>query len=384
MPHRFQFSESVLRSVVGGKSALDIPHLNIRSPEEAEAFIRGYGFDLSQELDVKKLWYFHRRALVFLEEKLGFSATEIPEVLRDPKQLGDIRQLLLLASSVHPPEKELQRWSCALLRVMHVFVHSENDLFSTFSEEIQKQILTSFQNCIFHEGSSGTTFLKRQEENISVQSDRESDRIALLGFEVKPFKTSTSTVIKLLAKPDALAMSVYDKLGVRFITKSMFDAFRVVRFLAEENLISFPHIMPDQSSNNIYPVELFSEVAEIIRKKISVEGVALSEDEVDDYFLHEFEKKQHEYSLLRKENTFSGQDYKFIKFICRKLIRIQMPDNKGSFSFFFPFEVQIMDQENHKKILHGPAEHQAYKERQRQAARVRILPDLGAPQVVQE
>jgi uncharacterized protein (TIGR04562 family) len=381
MPHRYQFSETVLRSVVGGKSALDIPHLSIRSPEEAAAFIKGYGFDHSLELDVKKLWYFHRRALVFLEEKLGYGATEIPEVLRDPKQLGDIRQLLLLASSTNPPEKELQRWSCAILRVMHVFVHSENDLFSTFSEEIQKQILSPFQACIYHEGSSGTTFLKRSED---AQSDQPSEQIALLGFEVKPFKTSTSTVIKLLAKPDALAMSVYDKLGVRFITKSMFDAFQVVRFLAEENLISFPHIMPDQSSNNIYPVELFSEVAKIIHQRINKAGEKLSDDQVDDIFLHEFDKKQNEFSLLRKENFFSGQDYKFIKFICRKLIRIQMPDNKGSFSFFFPFEVQIMDQENHKKILHGPAEHQAYKERQRQAARVRVLPDYESKQEVRE
>lgn len=368
MPQRLEFSESVLRSVVGGKSALDMPHLNIRSPEDAEAFIQGYGFDLSQEIDVKKLWYFHRRALVFIEEKLGYTALEIPEVLRDPKQLGDIRQLLLLASSSHPPEKELQRWSCAILRVMHVFVHSENDLFSTFSEEIQKQILSPFQNCISHEGSSGTTYLRSSEESGL------KDQIALLGFEVKPFKTSSSTVIKLLAKPDALAMSVYDKLGVRFITKSMFDAFRVVRFLAEQNLVSFPHIMPDQSSNNIYPIELFTETVEAIRKKVTFENPNLSEDEIDDIFIRKFEEKQHEYSMLRKENSFSGQDYKFIKFICRKLIRIQLPEKKGSFSFFFPFEVQIMDQENHKKILHGPAEHRAYKERQRQAARVRVLP----------
>jgi uncharacterized protein (TIGR04562 family) len=370
MPQRYIFSEPVLQSVVGGKSAIDMPRLNIHTPEEAQAFLAGYGFDLQKEADLKRLWYFHRRALVFIEEKLGFLPSEIPEVIRDAKQLGDIRQLLLLASSSNPPEKELQRWSCAILRVMHVFVHSENDLFSSFSEEIQKQILTPFQECIFHEGTTGTTFLKR-----SGSARSEAQPLALLGFEVKPFKTSTSTVIKLLAKPDALAMSVYDRLGVRFITRTMFDIYRVVRFLVDENLVSFPHIMPDQSSNNIYPLDLFLQIANELREK----GQVYTDNEIDQVFMKKLEAKRHEVEFLRKENYFSGSDYRFVKFICRRLVKIHIGDNKGHFSFFFPFEVQIMDEENHKKILSGPAEHQAYKERQRQAARVRVMPNQTEP-----
>lgn len=368
MPHRFIFSEPVLNSVVGGKSALDMPRLNIQSAPEASAFLRGYGFDYENELDQKKLWYFHRRALVFLEEKLGYSPQEIPDILKDPKQLGDLRQLLLLASSSHAAEKSIQKWACAILRVMHVFVHTENDLFSSFSEEIQKQILTPFQECIFHEGTTGTTYLKKMKDE--TLGKNENEPLALLGFEVKPFKTSTSSVIKLLAKPDALAMSVFDKLGVRFITKSMFDTYRVVRFLVEENLISFPHIMPDQSSNNIYPVDLFLKASNELKSS----RMKLSDQEIDEFFMKKLDENRDSIEFLRKENNFSGADYRFIKFICRKLIRVQLAENKGSFSFFFPFEVQIMDQESHKKILSGPAEHQAYKERQKQAAKKRIFP----------
>lgn len=362
---RFKFDAAILKSVVGGKSSIDMPKLNIRNQNEAQAFAQGYGFDLTDQKTVEKLWYFHRRAMVLLQEKLGFTKEEIPEILSDRKQLEDLTKLLLWASSTDSKDKELQRWSCAILRVMHVFVHSENDLFSSFSEEIQRQILTPFQNCIFHDGTSGKTFLKYSE-------DSGQEPISLLGFEVKPFKTSSSTVIKLLAKPDALAMSVFDKLGFRFVTESMFDVFRVVRFLVEENLISFPHIIPDQSSNNLFPVDLFIQASEELAQK----GQNYSQHEIDLHYRQFLEKNKETAEFLRKENNFSGTDYRFIKFISRKLIRIKLPDQKEAFSFFYPFEVQIMDEESHQKILSGPSEHQAYKERQRQGARKRLFPDI--------
>ena len=99
----------------------------------------------------------------------------------------------------------------------------------------------------------------------------------------------------------------------------------------------------------------------------------------DEIFKKKLLEKSHEIEFLRKENYFSGSEYRFIKFICRKLIRINLPKeskDKGSFSFFFPFEVQIVDNENYQKNMTGPSEHQAYKERQQQAARKRVLPDF--------
>ena len=364
MPQSFEFDSAILHSIVGGKSAVDIPALNLKTLDEADAFMKGYGFDSSRPEDVERLWYFHRRALVLMQEKLGFALEEIPEEMRDRKLLEDPRKLLLLASQNE--NKNQCRWACALLRCIHVFVHAENDLFSSFSEEIQRQILSPFQNCIYHDGTTGTTYLKRPDD-----SKTTLEPIALEGFETKPFKTSTSTVIKLLAKPNALAMSVFDKLGVRFITHSMFDTFQVVRFLVEENLISYPHIMPDQSSNNLYPVDLFLQAAKDLKPKAG----RLPDDEIASYFAQHLEKNKEGIEFLRKENAFSGADYKFIKFIARKLIRVQVPGQKQTFSFFYPFEVQIVDRESHSKVLSGPSEHQAYKERQRQAARKRLFPE---------
>lgn len=352
----------MLNSVAGGRSAIDTPRLNVKSLEQATSFIESYGFDYNNAHDQEKIWYYHRRALVLIVEKLGFDLSEVPELLRERKNLGDIRRLLLLASSNEESERSLQRWSCAILRCMHVYVHAENDLFSSFSEEIQSQILTPFQKAIYHDGTTHKAYLKSQMED-------GRDPVELLGFEVKPFKTSSSTVIKLLAKPDALAMKIFDKLGVRFVTRSLFDSFQVIRFLVEENIMSFPHIMPDQSSNNLYPVDLFVSTC----KELMTTGKKYSDDELKQVFEDRLKAMGDGAQFFRKENYFSGEDYRFIKFITRKLIHIQTQAGKEPFSFFYPFEVQIMDQSAHQAILSGPSEHEAYKERQRLAARKRLF-----------
>ena len=74
-------------------------------------------------------------------------------------------------------------------------------------------------------------------------------------------------------------------------------------------------------------------------------------------------------------NQYSGSDYRFIKFISRQLIKVNGENGRGGFSFFYPFEVQILDQEGYLKTLSGPSEHAAYKERQMIAARKRLFPE---------
>ncbi len=362
MPRRYYFDPDVLHSVAGGRSALDIQRLHIKTFDEAEAFIKVYGFDLNLIPDVEKLWYYYRRALVFLQEKLGYSLQDIPEIFHDRKHLKDLRLLLLWSSESQASSQ--QKWSCALLRVIHVFVHSENDLFSSFAHEIQQQILEPFQKFVVHDAKKG----------IYLKGNLRDEEIPLSKFEIKPFKTSSSTVVKLLAKPDALAMKVFDKVGVRLITHHVFDAFRVIRFLAEENIVSLPHIMPDQSSNNIFPVDLFLRAlndAKNLNENWNVE-------QIDDYLLKRFAATADK-EMLRKENKFSADSYRFIKFIGRQLIRVH-PENsrhKESFSFFYPFEVQILDMSSYEKNQKGASQHQAYKERQIEGARRRVFQDTS-------
>lgn len=369
MPFRFQFEFDILNSVAGGHSAIDIPKLNVQSLEEAQSFLESYGFDVRNLDDQEKLWYYHRRSLVFMHERLGLDLGQIPEIFKDRKTLGDIRYLLIWASQGQKDRTEIQQWACAFLRCMHVFVHAENDLFGTFSEEIQSQILGPLQKSIFHEGSK--TFLRSLQQSSTRVPRVES--LELVSFSIKPFKTSSSTVIKLLAKPDALAMKIFDKIGVRFVTRNLFDSFQLIRFMVEENLMSFPHIMPDQSSNNLYPVSLFMDVCSEILSR----GEVPREEEIHKTFLERLAKSTGDAGFFRKDNPSSSVDFKFIKFITRKLIRVPLRPHGGEdkiFSFFYPYEVQIMDADAEAKMNSGPTEHVVYKERQKESARKRLFP----------
>lgn len=362
MYHQFDFNPAVLQSVAGGTSAIDLPRLSIASKEAADAFVATYGFDLSRTEDEESLWQIHRRALVLLTERLGFPEEEVPLEVRDRRAMGDLRQLLLWASSTDPKEKSHQRWSCAILRCMHVFVHAEHDLFSFFAEDIQAQILTPLQDAVIHDGTQHKTYLRRTIEG--------REPVELVSFHLKAMKMSSSTVMKLLAKPDALAMRVFDKLGVRYVTKNFFDSFRVVRGLIEENLISFPHIIPDQSSNNLFPVALFLKVCEELQQSPR----DYSDEEVTQIFETRLTDAGEDAGYFRKENLQSDPNFRFIKFITRKLVRVQIP-GREEFRFFYPFEVQIMDERSLKIIQDGPSAHEAYKERQKQAARARLFPE---------
>lgn len=358
----YSFDSSSLSVVAGGASALDRKSLNIHGLDEAESFLRSYGYQLTKPDDLERLWYFHRRALVLMGEKLRINLDEMPPELKSKESLKDIRLLLIHASQVQ--NRVLQKWSCALLRCMHVFVHAETDLFSSFSEEIQKQILHPFENCV------------RQEEKLFLRSFMKEGHpdIELLEFQTKPFKTSSSTVIKLLAKPDALAVKIFDKVGLRFVTKSIFDSFQVIRFLVDENLISFPQIMPDQSSNNMYPVQEFLEVCSKLEAKHQPDH-KWSSDKIDRLLRQKMKSNQKAFlGLFRKENPHSSEDFKYIKFICRQLIKIESNSGKP-FSFFFPFEVQIMDESSFSKIQSGESQHSAYKNRQVTAAVKRLFPE---------
>lgn len=367
-PTYFNFDPTALSVIAGGASTLDQFKLYIHDLDEADAFVKSYGFDYSNEEDLKRLWYFHRRAIVLMTNKLKFKLEDIPKEIHNPEDLKDLRHLLVWATYHENPI--VQKWACATLRCIHVFVHSETDLFSHFAEEIQKQILIPFENAVVQHDKLYFKTLKK---------DDESPKIELYKFQTKPFKTSTSTVIKLLAKPDALAVKVYDKIGVRIVTPTMFDSFRVIRYLVDANLISYPHIMPDQSSNNMYPVEEFLKVCEHLEKKHGQEFMMDSE-KVDRLLRQQLKVSSNPLiKLFRKENPFSAIDFRYIKFICRKLIKIAPVlnpsggQNAKEFSFFYPFEVQIMDQQAFDKMQTGDTDHEAYKNRQIEAARKRIL-----------
>ncbi|MAE72756.1 MAG: TIGR04552 family protein [Bdellovibrionaceae bacterium] len=350
----FDFSNSSIDHIFSRQSSIDLDRLKIKTLEEAYQFIASYGYDLEKEADQTALWNFHRRAVTFIETDLLVEGEQIPADLSDPRKLKDLGYLLIYASNRSAPETSMQNWACAIIRVMHVLVHLENDIFYLCSDDIQDQILNPIRHCVSKDPIKG----------LALGSGAQA--IPLKKFEIKPFKTSTSSIVKLLIKPQAVAFRLLDKIGVRFVTKNVHDVFRVIRYLVENNVINFSHNIPDQSSNSLFPGGLFLEVMEEIKNKKN-----LKPEQIDQLLFERLEGWNGRDGLFRKPNEFSSQRYKFVKFISRR--RIQTVMNGQAFSFFYPFEIQLMDYSSFLENEKGAADHKMYKGRQRRRARARIL-----------
>lgn len=373
MANRFQFEKQILDCVVGGVSVLDIPRLNLHSHDECRQFLAAYGYDIENEEHLEQMWACHRRAVALIKDQLLEEDEDIPEELYDPAKLTDLCQLLIYASRREPEHRALQKWACAVLRVMHVYVHLQNDLFSAFSDDIQTQLLKPFQDVISDDPVVGSVLLGKSAD---------FEGIKLHKFEIKPFKTSASSVVKLLARPEKVALTLLDKLGVRFVTRTVYDSFRVIRFLVEKHIVSYPHIIPDQSNNTLFPLNVFMEVMREL--EADPNSKALEPAEIEERLQKRLEQARERTEdgagYLEKFNEFSGDDYRFVKFINRKLVGVTVGEDerRQKFRFFYPYEIQVMDYDTYVTNLSGPMAHDEYKARQRKRARERVLGVLPA------
>src|SRR5690242_10572581 len=92
-----QFDPEVFWSLIGGRSVIETPRLGVKSKPEAYAFLKAYGYDMEVEADKEKLWLIHARAVIYLRTQLIKEGESIPEAVADPKVLGEIPNLLLMA-----------------------------------------------------------------------------------------------------------------------------------------------------------------------------------------------------------------------------------------------------------------------------------------------
>lgn len=359
-----EFDPEVFWSLIGGRAVVETPRLSLKSKDEARAYLKAYGYDVDVESDREKLWLIHSRAVTYLRTQLLVDGETLPEELTDPRSLEDISHLLLMASQREAGKEELHKSACALLRVMHVISQLHNDLFNYFSLEIQEEIFRPYRQFIEKDSVSG----------IRLTGGTESDSIPLQKFDIKPFKDSDSAITKLLAKPDEVAFGLLDKIGVRFVTHNLFDVFRVMRFLVLNHVLSPANVIPSQSNNTLYPVNLFLDVVANLPPNAEMEPAQL-----DQLLADRLTRDMPRARFLEKHNAFTSRDYRFIKFITRQLVRVTHSDTQKSFSFFYPYEVQILDYEHYIRSLSGPASHEEYKTRQRERARHRVFGTPPSP-----
>ena len=167
------FRRQIIEGLIGGLSPLDGTSLRLTDVEEAEGFLRAYGYDPAHPEDAKILNSIHQRAVVFLKENLLRDGEQIPEELLQINSHG-VPQLLYDASKHSPQKPETKAWCCALLKVMHVYAHLESDIFHLFPEEIKSQTLKPFKNALRENPIKGKPILGKpsEEEHVVLEKNR--------------------------------------------------------------------------------------------------------------------------------------------------------------------------------------------------------------------
>ena len=398
------FRWDVLEIIVSGKSSIDSLHgFNVYSPEDATRFLHSYGFDLDNPIEASEcLGHFHE-ATNFIRK--FFLQPENPEGLRLelPRkilEITDVRDLFLYASLKHPSQKQEEtnrllhrNWACSILKVMHTIAHVDQDLRSAHFQEIQKQILDRFYRVV-HRTANGRLFLGDHED--------EATPIDLVAFETKPKKGRNSTLLKLLHKPENVAEDIFDRIGIRFITPTALGALQVIQFLQSRMIVVPPNIKPSRSRNTL--LNLDEEKMRVEQLIADLDSGKLSEADVQ----ARLSGSRDPHGTPSAQNPHSSEYYKSIQFTCRQLIKLKNPlyhelkelkslaktaalpevaartverlDLKflqKELRFFYPYEIQVVDQRSHEENERGRSAHSEYKRAQLQTALKRVMGTLA-------
>ncbi len=343
-----------LRSIIDGASAIDLRRLELSSAAEATSFLAAYGFDWDDAAHRRDLEAIRCESISFVERELLVRRCPVPT---DVREQSDIRSLLLWASERAATRR--QAWACALLRVMHASAHAPSFLESAFGDAIRAQIMSRFDGHI----------VRRPQ---GPQLGEGPDAIRLVAFDERPPKTRTAVLTKLLHAPENTATEIFDRLGVRFVTEDRFDALLVVKYLRLHNVIMFANTTPSRARNTLVDLDLLTGALERGRQ----DGDPL---EPDIGRLRAQVLSHPPPGREKRTNPFSAAEYRSIQITCREMIRLPanvVRDGTGPARFFFPFEVQIMPRTAFEATRVGPGAHGAYRERQLDVVRERVLGPL--------
>jgi uncharacterized protein (TIGR04562 family) len=392
----WRFPWPIMDVLIAGKSSIDLPELRKSDWSEATEFVRGYGYDPEDPQDLMKLHAVLVEAIAFIEDKL-VGPREWSRGIRPPDQVlacEDPRHLIVWASSTSPEERLLRAWACAVLRVMHTIIHIEGVTRMASLAVARDQIMTRFNKYIMRDADK------------SLWLGEGDQRIRLERVEWKHHKTRHSIILKLLHKRDNVAETIYDYLGVRIVTARLCDVMVAVKLLHKLNMISYPNCYPARARNTLVDYGRFRSQIETLRDMLTAGSISPEEFETMVARLTAAEE------ATPSSNPHSSASYRSIQLTGRQLIHVrnerfewldklkreisgrQMPlevmrilheleylvdgwysirEARDGNAHFFPFEVQIMDQEAHAQATSGDANHDRYKLSQIRAARKRVL-----------
>ncbi len=374
----FPLPPEVTQVVLGGGSPIDLEALRIHSREEALDFALNYGYDLGVTAQWAHVVRVYEDALDFLEGVVleGTDLHVPPEVL----QVGDPLDLLLWASE--RPQTTRGRWACALLRVMHTLFHVDHNVNLRSLPDIQRQVFDRYDRFLVREGDGWIL--------------RGAYDVPLVAVERKENKDRVSMLLKMLHKPENVAETIYDQIGIRFVAEDHLGVLLVIRFLLDHHVLMPTHIKPSRSRNLMIDLQALQAWMEDLPSAFCIQD--LTPEARRELSLRLAKKAQG-----MDQNPFSSKDYSAVQFTARTLIRLPSPATRAletlqerlqtmgdteisdlaripeliqeteEFTFFFAHEVQVMELSGFQSAQSGPASHSEYKQRQRDAARRRVL-----------
>lgn len=399
--HKYMFDWDILDVVVGGKSALDTKNFlgPMSSIEQVNQFLKGYGLDPNDHVTKAELFGNFQEALQFIKRYFLKEGNPDGLDLKLPNSLlmiSDISQLFLMATDDSPGKKEDKLWAEVILKVMHTIMHADKDLRSNYFNIVQQQIFDRFYKYIF----------RGEQDKLYIGIKGTDKVVSLIDFETKSKKTRESVIIKLLHKAENVAEELFDRVGVRFVTNSRFDTLRVIRFLVEQNIVIPHNNKPSRAINTMIDLHRFKEAHQRVLK------MAIRNNLSEERFLGAMERAIQDCDLSKEgsgeRNKFTSKSYQSIQFTCRQLIEYKNPF-LGEFNdlrriakklnpeenelarrvlsmdislvardirFFYPYEIQIVDQTAFVENSQGDASHQEYKRQQVLSAMKRVFKSM--------
>lgn len=365
-PTQLNMAWDVLESIMKGVSAIDSERLHLTDWDEAESYLRKYGFDITTPADAAELKAIQQEAVSFIERRFLDADTdwqalgEPAPALTVPAGLADtdLRQILVDASTA---DGLYQPWCCALLKVMHTLCHMNNTVLVRYLPYAKAQILNRYTQAIEHT-DTGELFLGKSGDL----------QLSILGFEVKDEKSRDSLLIKLLAKRENVAEEVFDMIGFRIITRTPAHAVLAMEILRRNKVLMFSNLIPSRSRNALIDFDDFKAQCDDVLEEAQWTGYKL------DQTLAHLESLQcvSPSESFNPKNQHSLSGYRSIHITERQLIRVKLGEDIPEMRFFFPYELQIIDEANYLQSQSGSSAHTVYKQNQLIQARRRVLGSL--------
>ncbi len=324
-----------VRLVLRGNSVIDWNRAVFADLPAVEHYLRLHRLDWSDPEDRRRIDYVHRQAIGYLEEHLHL---RFPAEIKDP---ADVREIFLMASQTGGFRRR-QILACVVLKLMHTIAHLE-------AAELR------FQSAL-----SEADLLELAERRIYDAAER----MRAEGFPIVSFygnrKPRNSIITKLLAKKEATAATVFDKLRFRIVTQERAHILPALAWLTR-NLLAFNYVIPGESHNNL--LDLQQELSKPGYRDIAAQLQAFTA-EADPPFLSE-------------ENPFSGKSYRVVNFIADFPVRIDHLGHARHGAMlgrvvFVLVEFQLVDVRTAESNEQGDAAHELYKERQREIVASRL------------